>query len=151
MDTTLGINLNDITVFNDIRIRLAAVTPEMLMATERRMQTSKSKVVGRVDNLATRALFALSMNLHAESVIAAAQASACSSDTEEKEFTERAIILEVLSDVCRELFWAQAKQDIGLYENENIAVKKGWVLVREKSNPGPAELLGILRGQLGGE
>lgn len=148
---TLNINLDDITVFNDIRLRLAAVTPEMLETATRRLRPSKNEVIGSVDNMATRALFALYGALQADSRIALAQArSGMINPEEEKDLNERAVMLDVLSDVCRELFWAQAKQDIGLYENENISVKQGWTLVREKSSSGHQAFLDVIRGTISG-
>lgn len=151
MDTPLNINLDDMTVFYDLKVRLAAVTQEMIDASERRLKplNGNKKVLGKVESVGTRAIHALYTNLYAESLVALAQARGINGEREEKDLNERAVLLNTLSNVCHEIFWAQAKQDLGLYENESVALKAGWTIVHETPGP-PAELMGLLRGTFGG-
>lgn len=148
------IDLNEITVFNDIRERLAAVTDSQITAIERKLERESNdedddgeSVIGVVTSKATRGLYTLSRLLGAEHMLEHAK-SACAEDSViADEHDEKAVVLDILSDVARELFWAQAKIDLGFYEEENVGIRAGWEVTRIPDRPNPQM---IMRGMMGG-
>lgn len=147
------IDLNDITVFNDIRERLATVTDAQITAIERRMERESDEdddeetVIGVVTSKATRGLYVLSRILGAEHMLEHAKAECAEDPVIADEHDEKAVVLDMLSDVARELFWAQAKIDLGFYEEENVGIRAGWVVIKVASRPNPQM---IMRGMMGG-
>lgn len=145
------IDLNEITVFNDIRERLAAVTDTQIEAIARKlkiekMDNKKVKRIGRVESKATRALYALSRLLQAEHQLEHAKSDCAEEPDIAKDHEEKAVLLDMMADVARELFWAQAKIDLGFYKEENTGIRGDWEIVQVET-PNPAMML---RGMMGG-
>ncbi len=148
------IDLNEITVFNDIRERLAAVTDAQITAIERKLEKESDEddddedaVIGVVQSKATRGLYTLSRILGAQHMLEHAKAACAEDPVIADEHEEKAVVVDILSDVARELFWAQAKVDLGFYEEENVGIRANWEVVRIPDRPNPHA---IMRGMIGG-
>ena len=124
------INLEEITVFNDLRERLAQITPAQIAAVERRFRPAAGAVIGVVESVTTRAVYALWINLEVERDLEKARAKGASEEMAEQEHLQRAALLDIFADVAKELFWAQAKIDLGFLEIEGVGLRKGWQLIR---------------------
>lgn len=144
------INLEDLTVLNDLLPRLRSITPEQIEAASRRLskKTSKAKekAIGIVEVETTRALYALGGILGAEEAIARANAATAISEEDERGFQEQAALLDMLGDVVKELFWAQARLDLGFYEDMSIGIREGWELVRDERSQSQHGFLATLGG-----
>lgn len=145
------IKLQEVTVFNDINERLLLVTDEQIAACERRLNKGMAKrgeeVIGVVESVTTRALFTLWRNIDAEKEFEKSRAMSAVDEIAEKGHNEKAVFLDMLSDVLDELFWAQAKIDAGFFELENLAMRGEWKIVRMRKQ-GPASLMAHLLGPI---
>ncbi len=139
------IDLNEITVFNDIRERLAAMTPERIAAIGRKLKKylidEDDQVIGVIESDSTRALYVLSRELSNAHMLEHAKADCAEDETIAEELNQRAAALDSLADVARELFWAQAKTDLGFYGECDLAIKTGWRLVETPEELSPPEAL----------
>lgn len=142
-----GLNLDDVSVFNEIRYRLAHVTDAQIEAAGRRMKPKKEseKVIGEVKSPTTRGLYALWISLRTEGLMEMARREACTDAIEEVEHREKAVVLDLYEDVVGEMWWAQAKLDCDFREVANVGVRQGWLLIQEPSG-GPPELRALLAG-----
>jgi hypothetical protein len=148
-------DLKDITVLNDLAERLQKITPAQIEATGRKLKDKSpmaprgkkkgEKVIGVVVAETTRALYTLVMALAAEEMLTEAQKLSAIDEIAERDHQEKAALLDMLGDVARELFWAQAKVDLGFHEKASIGLREGWTLVRDNSrgDSGPAFLAGL--------
>ncbi len=147
----MDIKLEEITVFNDLRERLQSVTAEQITASERRMcvhhkHAPSEKVIGTVESITTKALYALWTRLQTESILEMAQSHHVVDEVKASDHKQKAAVLDMLGDVAKELFWAQAKVDLGFHEPTSVGIRPGWVLVVHEESDGPgAALAGLLR------
>ena len=143
------INLDTLTIFNDVRERLAQITPEHVASAERRINKQKHKdkphVIGVIESEGTKALYALWILLDAETAMQKALAQSATDSAIEREHMERAAVCDMISDVVGEMFWSQAKIDLGFYEFAAVGIRPGWQLVKEPPQH-PLSLAGILGG-----
>ncbi len=143
---TTALNIDDISLFNELRYRLAQITPEQIEAAGRRMGKKKStdKEVGQITAETTRALYALHMALRAECRMEIASAEACTDEIEEVEHTGKAAVLDMYEDVAREMWWSQAKLDCDFREMKSVGIRQGWILVIDTTPEMPQGLVGLL-------
>lgn len=138
----MTIDLTTLTVMNDIRERLLALTDEEMAWAERTLATEKKRKkdrdIGEVTNPATRALYALSIKLAAESRLETSKSSVALDPIIQDEHSRQAVLLHDLADVSRELFWAQAKIDLAFYKFESLACRAGFVVTNRKPEGFPS-------------
>lgn len=140
------INLEDITVLNDIRDRLAQITPEQVHSAARRLdRDDKSEAIGVIESETTRALYTLAVVLTAEEALEEAKAKGAVDEMIEKDHLERAAVLDMLHDVVKNLFFTQAKTDLGFHQKESVSLSGGWTLVKTRQSP-PEGLIRLLGG-----
>jgi hypothetical protein len=142
------IKLEDITVYNDIRERLAQVTPQQVEASLRRMppgNVSPDDLIGVIQNPTTKALYTLWLILEAEAELEQAKSHGSHDETEELAHAQQAALVGMWEDVVGELFWAQAKIDLGFHERHDVGLRSGWRLVKEYRKM-PKFLAGLMTG-----
>lgn len=143
------INIEDISLFNDIRERLSAITDEQIDGADRKLaERTKEPVIGTLESRLTRALHALTEALEAETGLEIAKARAEMDETRERDHLEKAAVLDMFADVAKEMFFAQAKLDLGFHKIEAVGLRRGWLLVNVKHNHGPAGFVEIMRQHL---
>lgn len=73
-------------------------------------------------------------------------------EEEVKLYLEQAHRFDVLEDCLGELFWAQAKDDIGgkAWESKSVGVRSGWMFVSSKGQSPLGGFLEIMGGRLPG-
>lgn len=149
----LGIDLEKLSVINDLRERLTQITSEQIAVSTRRFKRvpKKAKIIGQVLETSTRALHALWMALDAEADLEAAKAGAAIHEQIETDHRERHALLEIMAGVAREMWWAQAKIDLGLLKCVGIAIYRDWMLVEDLRRSGPAGFIEMITGQQGGD
>ncbi|HEX4275796.1 MAG TPA: hypothetical protein VHZ74_10595 [Bryobacteraceae bacterium] len=138
------INSSEITVLNDIRERVEALTQAQFDWTGRRIDNEVAKgerIIGTVTNRATQGLYVLSLVLRTDSAVQEIQASAALEKNFEDEHRREASLLADLADVVREMFWAQAKIDRGCYERLTLCLRKDFTLVACKGHASPFSFL----------
>lgn len=145
------IDVLDVTVFNDIRERLTRVTPEQIEAAGRRLNKERGRrlpVIGVVEKASTRALWTLSQLLAADALLLMAKARLAVDEEEEAESMSQAAILDMFKECVREIYWAQAKLDLGFHEsNVSVGMQENWELCKAQNEP-PAGLIAAIRGRL---
>ncbi len=145
-DGALGIDLREMTVAIDLAERLKKINMDQIAASDRRFARvpKKSKVLGTIDEMGTRALHALWMSLDAEASLEAAKASMAAHEEVETDHRERHALLETLAGVAREMWWAQVKLDLAMHKCVGIGVFKNWTIVERKSGSSPMDgLMGM--------
>jgi hypothetical protein len=134
--------LNDLTVNILLNQKLGSITEAQIDAATRRLNEDPQEgeiVVGVIESPATRAMYTMCQLLVAESDLREAQGKAEVDEMLEKEHEEAAILMSTLASIAREIFWAQARLDLSVYEssNFNVGLRKGWVLTKmPRNNPG---------------
>lgn len=114
-----------------------------------KMQPTET-ALGAIHNEALKRLWALAQRYDGEGKQAAIDAKH-KAETEEqsKELLNRARRLAALEEIVRDLFWCQAKDDIGGWGREDgaIGLRENWMLTfaPERSSPLAALLGGIIR------
>jgi hypothetical protein len=134
-------DLNDVSIFSDLRERLSRVTPEQIASVARKLEPTSKKdakrVIGIIESDTTRALYVLFRNLGAERMLEKALAETTTDEIAEKDHLQKAALLDMFEDVAREIFWAQARVDLGFYEEANVGIRSGWRLIREPEDSRP--------------
>lgn len=132
MNEPLRVNVDELTVMNDIRIRLAQVTQEDVASTERRLSAHHpaDKDIGTVVSAETRALYVLKTRLSSESDLEEAHAKMATDELMEQQHLQKAALLDMLEDVVSEMWWTQAKLDTGFLEKQSVGIRHEWMLVR---------------------
>lgn len=139
-DGALGIDLRTLSVINDLTERLKGITAEQIAAFGRRLNPrprKRSTFVGSVDEIGTRALYALWRSLDCESDIEQAKAAMAVHEQVETDLSERHALLASLACVAREMFWSQVKLDLGIHKCVGIGIFADWSIVEQK-NSGPS-------------
>jgi hypothetical protein len=149
----MTIDLTTITVMNDIRERLLAITDAEVAWAYRRLDEisptkATDKVLGEVENPTTRALYVLSMKLAAASELESSKAKAALDQIMEDEHGRQAVLLHDLADASREIFWAQAKIDLNHYKATSLGVRANFVIISNLH--APDMFPSFLRGLAGG-
>jgi hypothetical protein len=145
------IDVLDVTVFNDIRERLTRVTPEQIEAAGRRLTKERSRRfagIGVVEKISTRALWTLSQLLAADALLLMAKSRLAVDEEEEAESMSQAAILGMFKECVTEMFWAQAKLDLGFHESVSVSLQEDWELCKTPQNEPPAGLIAAIRGRL---
>lgn len=121
----MTIEVDAITVLNDIRERLAALTPNQLDWGARQIteQRPNETTIGAVTVPSTRALWVLFLWLQRQSELEKAMAETATEKTLEEDHQRQHALLNSLADVAREIFWAQAKVDLGYYKHTNVGLR----------------------------
>jgi len=142
-------------ILSEIDADLETVTLQEIERAQRRLDPVQrnEKVLGTVHNRDVIRLQALSTRYTAMARMAAHQAVFESdSDEEEQSMKARGARLAALASLARELFWIQAREDLGgsAWTADGVGIRQKWVLVatlgKEESGP-PA----ILKKLLGGD
>jgi hypothetical protein len=135
------INLDDVTVYSDLRERLSRITPEQIDAAARKFKVNDvdaKREIGTINSYTTRALYTLWRALVAEEALEKALAGSEIEEIAEKDHLQKATLLDMFADIARELFWAQAKIDLGFYDRVCcVGLRANWLLVKE-AHEGPA-------------
>ncbi len=138
------ISIENITVLNDIQERLKEMTETAIEGVARRMSPPKEneKALGTVTQPSTRALYALWQKLYYESAQEALLAQTVPDVEIEADHSQRSVIAASLADVVKELFWSQAKSDLGLWKASTVGLRHGWIIVEASAERNP--LAGLL-------
>jgi hypothetical protein len=145
-------NLAEMSIYLDLKDRLMRVTPQQIEESGRRLKPNKApkgRVIGEVTQTSTRALWTLSRLLTAEIALERALAAGAPDEISERDHKQKAALLDMFDDVAGQLWWAQAKIDLGFYEEVSVGVRAGWLLVREPQSGGMPSLPAFM-AQIGG-
>lgn len=132
------INIEDVTVLNDVRERLQAITQEQVDAALRRLNTKHKQdkdrkgesLIGVIESQVTRCLYTLWLMLEADARVRSALSQSATDENVEKDNREQSVILSMFAEVVKEVFWAQAKNDLGFHEDASVGIREDWTLVR---------------------
>jgi hypothetical protein len=146
------VKIEDITVINEIMVRLAQVTDEQLALANEQLGPPKAREIDRgAVTDATKALWVLMNTLGAERDIEEAKTKQFADAAIRKDHAERATLLNELTDTVKELCWCQARMDTGYWMQESVGLRDGWRLVSREESEGPPEaLVAILKRLSGG-
>lgn len=151
MSKPLAVVLTECSAVRDLRERLLLITPELITACERRFRPMPADAItiGEVKEPGTRALLGLWYGLNADAMLESAKANAAILEEMEKDHNERHSIFDMLSDVARELFYTQAKLDLGFHKCAGVGIYTGWQLAERTGSSGPpAGLMAMIRTTL---
>lgn len=140
-------DLDTLTVLNDIRERLLALTPQHLDWAERSLKvpTPQEKSLGVVHSPAARSLYALHAMLRAESSTAMACATSEIDEVVADERKRSAAVLSQIADAACSLFWSQAKADLGIYVGGCFHLRRGFVVTDcQAANSVPSSIARML-------
>ncbi len=146
------VNIADVTVLNDLIEKLKEITPEQIEGISRKLNKEVGEVkpgetvIGVIELETTRALYALGRLLRAQEGMEDAKANAAMDETSEADHRSRAAVFDMFEDVARQLFWVQAKIDLGFHEKESVGVRANWTLVKTKEGDSPTAALSALFG-----
>lgn len=143
------IDIEEITMFNDMRERLLAVTDNQVEIAASRLNPAGEgeKSVGIIAP-ATRALWTLAMTLEAEILMETSHARSLIDDTRVRDHEERSMVAQQIKDIVLELMWAQSRSDTGYWaKGSSIGLRADWQLVEMKDSKSPN--LGRLMAGLG--
>lgn len=108
------------------------------------------KPLGVIHNEALKRLWALADRYRGEIMQAMLDAHRADTDEQAQELRERALRCVGIEEVVRDLFWAQAKDDIGAWSGTgSTGIREDWMLVRmeAKQSPSLAAILGEIHPQ----
>lgn len=145
------INLDEITILNDIRERLSQITLEDIAACNRRLEKAceHDKVVGTITKSSTMALWTLGCKMSTAMAAELVSARQANDEKVDQSHQEQAAIYDEMEDVLKDMFWAQARSDVGFWKNpSNVGIRQGWVLVDSVS---PEQHLGQLLRRISGK
>lgn len=112
------------------------------------------KPLGTIHNAAAKRLWVGWQIIQAMSLESKAKSKLADNDADENLLHAEYHKLDKLADLVEELFWLQARSDMGqLADCEGsggVSLRKGWMMVMIGAPPGPAALIRKLR-ELGGE
>lgn len=136
------IDFEQITILNDLKERLLAVTEEQIGFAAAKLEPplSGERALGRLSD-ATITLWTLSMILTSEISLQKALGGSLVDPAVAEEHTERGMILDEIDDVVQELMWAQARNDTGFWKPVGIGIRAGWELVEMKDDKSPMAFL----------
>lgn len=139
----------ELTVLNDLCERLKAISAEHIEAAARHLKPRKKDetAIGELTSPATRAIYALWVSLTAQEKLCHARAELLTGPELEAESKHDEALYDMLGDAAREIFWAQAKIDLGFYEADCqcVGLRAGWQLVRMPHGGGLPSLSDIMR------
>ncbi len=145
------VNIADVTVLNDLIAKLKEITPEQIEGISRKLNKEVGEVragetvIGTIELETTRALYALARMLHAQEGMEDAKADAAMDETSEADHRSRAAVYDMFEDIARQLFWVQAKMDLGFQVKESVGIRADWTLVKTADQEMPDGLnLGAL-------
>jgi hypothetical protein len=138
-------------ILEELAASFQEITDEDLRRCERHMRpaTDAEAKLGVVHNLELRRLWALSFVLQCRSAEENLYAEAkCHSETEAAYHREGAARADALGDCVKELFWTQAREDIGgeAWQAKNLGIRSGWMLVARPAQAGLPSFLQFLGG-----
>lgn len=145
MTTTLDI-------LGEIAKELAAITDTDVRRVERKLGAArdKEKALGTIHNVAARRAWALAEAYEARAVEAAMNGKfKADSDEQQQEYASQMARWSAYEKIARDLFWLQAKEDIGgdAWRNEGgVGLRSGWMLVACSDTP----IDGLLARLIGG-
>ena len=149
MEATLP-ELSSLTILNDLRDRLAALTPEEMAAYERKLlrpMPAGHTVVGEIGPTLRR-MFALCAKLMIASNLESLKSAAADNVDIEREKKEKSVLLSILGNAFKEIFWAQVKVDLAVYRPAHLAIYEGWIIADGPCTAGGHE--GIINALFGG-
>ena len=136
-------------ILDELNAALTEVSDRDVKRAERHLGQARDgeEALGTIHSLEARRMWTLAYMVEgraAECLVVAKLRS--DSDEETEELHNRAHRLSALEAVARQLFWSQAKDDIGgaAWCAPEVGLRTGWLLVVSK-RPGGG-LLGLLRG-----
>lgn len=126
------IELSELTILNDLRERIAALSPEELAGFERKLLKpvpAGAKVAGYVKNETARRVFILGSILQTQNGMELMRATAAYNADIESEANEKAAMLGTLAKVFSEIFWSQVKVDLAIFRHAHLALHADWAVV----------------------
>ncbi len=128
-----------------------AITDEEIERAEMRLTPldNKETKLGVLDSREVRQTWALAGKMRFRCAEARLTAQSRAHDQRESAFyMEQANRFDALEDCLKELFWAQAKDEIGgnAWEQNNTGIRRGWTLVFSKGQPLPPGLVQLFGG-----
>jgi hypothetical protein len=149
--------MNELMVLTElIEKELAAVTEADVERVDRNTEDSEDgdKLLGIVENPQARRLMALCGAFVGRTARFAHDARwVANSEGERDELLRESARADGFSDMCKEIFWAQVKDDLSLWDlrDGSLMLRKGWKVVECKKKELP-NFLKVLGGRLpGGE
>ena len=143
-----------LSMIDEIMRDVAAVTETQVQLATRALDPVKEheRALGVLHDPQLRRLWALARIYGQRAHVAAAQMDGLEEPETLRRFKVEAARSRDLADSCRELFWAQAKEDIGdtAWEADNIGVREGFMLVSGTRSAPDVRALGMLKDLLGG-
>lgn len=145
------IDIASVTILNDFVERLNSVTDQDIATCARKLAKleNEDKVIGIVESRTTRAIWALAFGLSNQMAMEMVKARMAADVEVEENLNQEVAILDQLSDIARELFWAQAKSDLSHWKkgSDNIGIRQDWTIVEHKDrNALPQFLRGVIEG-----
>lgn len=126
------IELSELTILNDLRERIAALSPEELAGFERKLLKpvpAGAKAAGCVKNETARRVFLLASILQTQNGLELMHATAAFNADIEREHNEKASMLAVLAVVFSDIFWAQVKVDLAIFRHAHLTLHAEWTVV----------------------
>lgn len=127
--------MTTLAVLEEIQKELSAVSEADMRRAERTLgaQRDGEKPLGTIHNIEARRLWALANLFEARGMQEALRGKySCDSDEEVADATRLALRFGAIEKLARELFWLQAKEDIGgeaWTSDGGIGLRSGWMLV----------------------
>ena len=148
-----------LSVIADLVERLDKVLESDLRRAERGLGpvADGEQILGTIHNEEARKMLAVAMILRAQSDLSEYQAEFKSDSKEEQEtYRQESVQWAMLADLAREVWWMQARSDIGgiaWTNNGTTGVRSGWVLVlcRTQDDRLASLLRRLARGGIPGE
>lgn len=144
--------MTTLAVLDEIENDLTAITEADVRRAERNLGAAREgeKALGTLHSVAAHRAWALANEYEARGMQAAISAKfRANSEEEQASLIREAHRFAALQKIVRELFWTQAKEDIGgdVWDADaGIGVRSGWMLVALSGNP----VEGLIQKLLGG-
>ena len=124
---------------------LAEVTERQIEREGTKLDKKESgdKELGVLQSEFAKRLWCAHKTLRSKGVQAMARSKEAVEDHEEKALEREYRMLDDLADICREWVWHEIRQSIGdiSWDNSNIGIRTGWVVVVPVEKKGPLDFL----------
>ncbi len=147
-DGALNVDFGSLSVVIDLRERLRGITADQVASSARRFKPrpKNMKEIGCITSENTRALHALWMSLDAEADFESAKAKLATHEEIETDHRERHNVLENLAGVAKEMWWVQARSDLGFHKCVGVGIYQDWMLVERAEPPEGGRLMSLAIG-----
>jgi hypothetical protein len=145
----------NLTVLQEIETDLEEVTEADLRRASRMLGpiADHEKVLGTVHSLDARRLWALGFLYGGKGAIALCHARFYAETAEQAEDLRiTAERYREMSDLCQEIFWRQARSDMGgdTWAADQVGLRDGFTMVERPRQPSPNNILRMIRGDIQG-